>query len=235
MAYTKTTPRLEKQIIDQYLKSNKAHQNCKLFGISTNLYYSVLKRNGIFKENSPLEIVGKKFNRLTVLKYLQKQTKIKGERTYEFLCDCGKKCNIRGKNVTSGITKSCGCYFKEFAGQHAVTHGLSRIGKISPIFKMFRQAKRRARINKIPFTILISDIILPEHCPVFPWIKLKKGTTGPIFTSPSLDRIVPELGYTPNNVKVISHKANTIKSFGTKEEHLAIANYIDKYSKNAIT
>jgi hypothetical protein len=36
--------------------------------------------------------------------------------------------------------------------------------------------------------------------------------------SPSLDRIIPELGYVKGNIMVISHKANTIKSNANIEE-----------------
>jgi hypothetical protein len=234
MAYTKVTPELEKKVIKQYLKSDEAHKNCKLLEISTRTYYLVLKKNKVFKENNPLDMVGKKFNRVKVLKFLPKQTKIKRMRMYRCLCDCGKNFNTRGLPLIYGTTKSCGCWFKEFAGQHTVTHGLTRVGHVSPIATMFINAKRRAKVKGIPFTITISDIILPKYCPVFPWIKIKRGLTGPIHTSPSLDRVIPELGYIPGNVFVISHKANTIKSFGTLKEHLAIAEYIKKNSKNNV-
>ena len=42
-----------------------------------------------------------------------------------------------------------------------------------------------------------------------------KGTSP---ASPSLDQIVPGLGYVKGNVQVISHRANTLKSDGTLEE-----------------
>lgn len=40
--------------------------------------------------------------------------------------------------------------------------------------------------------------------------------------SPSLDRIKPELGYVPGNVRVILHGLNSLKSTGTDEDVVAI-------------
>ena len=40
--------------------------------------------------------------------------------------------------------------------------------------------------------------------------------------SPSLDRIVPELGYVKGNIRVISNRANHLKSDATLEEHRKI-------------
>jgi hypothetical protein len=46
-------------------------------------------------------------------------------------------------------------------------------------------------------------------------------------TSPSLDKINPELGYVPGNVAIISYRANRIKNNGTAEEHRLIADWMD--------
>ena len=54
---------------------------------------------------------------------------------------------------------------------------------------------------------------------------------GGIDNSPSIDRIIPELGYTKGNIQIISHRANnTIKNNGTIEEHEKIIKYIKNYS-----
>ena len=73
--------------------------------------------------------------------------------------------------------------------------------------------QRRTRKSGLPFTIEVTDIIIPQICPVFK-VPLQKNTP----FAPSLDRFIPELGYVPGNVHVISRKANTIKSNATLTE-----------------
>jgi hypothetical protein len=46
--------------------------------------------------------------------------------------------------------------------------------------------------------------------------------------SPSLDRIVPKLGYTVGNVCVISQRANILKRDATPDELYAVANYMTR-------
>ena len=46
---------------------------------------------------------------------------------------------------------------------------------------------------------------------------------GPRDNSPSLDKIVPELGYVPGNITIVSSKANRLKSQQSPEELLAFA------------
>lgn len=75
---------------------------------------------------------------------------------------------------------------------------------------IFNCTKSRAKRNKIPFNIDITDIIIPEFCPVL-GIKLERATGQPSDNSPSLDKLIPELGYIKGNVRIISWRANTLK------------------------
>ena len=59
------------------------------------------------------------------------------------------------------------------------------------------------------------------------------GTMKERDSSPSLDRVVPSLGYIPSNVAVISHLANRIKNTGTAEQHRRIADWMDAQSEAA--
>jgi len=43
--------------------------------------------------------------------------------------------------------------------------------------------------------------------------------------SPSIDRIVPELGYVIDNISIICHRCNRIKNDATWQEHLMISNW----------
>lgn len=89
-------------------------------------------------------------------------------------------------------------------------------------------ARRRAKDKGLVFTITRHDIIIPEFCPVF-GTKLEKGNAQNHDNAPSIDRIVPELGYTKENIRVISNRANTIKNSGTIEEHEKILLYMKSH------
>lgn len=97
----------------------------------------------------------------------------------------------------------------------------------SPHIKMWGKAKQRAKEKGVPFTIKRADVIIPTHCPVLGLRLQTGGGTGKFGeSSPTLDRIIPELGYVPGNVAVISWRANRIKNDGTADELQKIADWI---------
>jgi hypothetical protein len=89
-------------------------------------------------------------------------------------------------------------------------------------------AKQRAKEKNIPFNLLPTDITIPEICPVLGIKLVNRVGKGHGDDSPSLDRINPALGYVKGNIQVISRRANTIKSFGTIEEHEKVIAYIKR-------
>lgn len=94
-----------------------------------------------------------------------------------------------------------------------------------PRQKILSQAKVRAKEEGIPFSITLDDIIIPNKCPVLN-IELKIGNKFNRENSPSLDKIIPKLGYVRGNVCVISHRANRLKGNSTIDEIIAVINYI---------
>jgi hypothetical protein len=97
----------------------------------------------------------------------------------------------------------------------------------NPLQKLIQGAKERARKFNLPFNLTVSDLIMPETCPVL-GIKLEPNIGGKIAApnSPSLDRINPKLGYVKGNVQIISFRANTIKNCGSLEEHQKVIRYM---------
>lgn len=95
--------------------------------------------------------------------------------------------------------------------------------KNNPNYTMYHNAKRRAKDLGIPFTISFKDIKIPDKCPI---LGIEFHEENKFEHKPSLDRVFPEKGYTAENIRVISMRANRIKSDGTAEEHQLIANYI---------
>lgn len=95
-----------------------------------------------------------------------------------------------------------------------------------PERRLFTGAKSRSKKNGLPFSLVLADILpLPIHCPVL-GIPLRKGQYSDDPNSYSLDRVVPELGYVPGNVVVISRRANVLKRDATKTEILLMAKWI---------
>lgn len=76
---------------------------------------------------------------------------------------------------------------------------------------LLKYAKRRAQLYGLPFDLEISDVDVPSVCPVL-GLPLEVGGGSFNDNSPSIDKIVPELGYVKGNVAVISMLANRIKS-----------------------
>lgn len=73
------------------------------------------------------------------------------------------------------------------------------------------QAKWRAKQGGLPFELTLKDISVPDACPVSKErLQINTGR-GPASNSPTLDRLVPELGYVSHNIAVISAEANSTK------------------------
>ena len=79
----------------------------------------------------------------------------------------------------------------------------------------------------IPFALVASDIVIPERCPVLD-IPLMFGAAKNHPNAPSIDRKIPTEGYVPDNIAVISRRANSLKSDCTNAAELyAVARYME--------
>jgi hypothetical protein len=98
-----------------------------------------------------------------------------------------------------------------------------------PGYWLLKNAQYRAKKLGLPFNLDWEDIKIPEFCPVLGIrIVMLEGRKGFSPNSPSIDRIVPVLGYVKTNVRVISNKANCIKRDATLEELEAIVAYVKR-------
>ena len=98
-----------------------------------------------------------------------------------------------------------------------------------PEKSILKRVKHRAKVKDLPFSITEKDIVIPDRCPVFK-TPFKKGTP----QAASLDRIVPDLGYVPGNIQVISTRANRIKNDATPDEIQAVANWLRRLLSAAL-
>ena len=106
----------------------------------------------------------------------------------------------------------------------------------NPIGSLLNSIRHRSNKNNIPFNLEREDIIIPEFCPILEipiFMKpYKEGTFSFCPNSPSVDRIIPSLGYVKGNIQVISMKANIMKSNATLEELITFSKNILKLYDN---
>ena len=98
--------------------------------------------------------------------------------------------------------------------------------KTVPIKEMLRRAKQRCRKSGLDFSIIASDLFIPDTCPLL-GIKIDIYHEN-IGNHPSLDRIDSSLGYTVGNVHVVSWRANMLKNNATAEELINIGTNLQK-------
>jgi len=91
-------------------------------------------------------------------------------------------------------------------------------------------AKARALRAGLPFNLTEEDIVIPEFCPVL-GLRLSHNWrgSGPHDNSPSVDRLVPSLGYVRGNVVVVSWRANRLRSNGSAREFRRIATFYGEF------
>lgn len=97
--------------------------------------------------------------------------------------------------------------------------------------RLLSGARARAKARGLPFNLTPADIIIPLSCPVL-GIPIIVGQGQMSDNSPSLDRVMPQLGYVSGNVLVVSMRANRIKSDATLAELEQVAafyrNHLEK-------
>lgn len=101
------------------------------------------------------------------------------------------------------------------------------------IRSIFNNAKARARKMNIDFNIEIDDIIIPKICPVLNIEILSiPANTKAAHNSASIDRIDNTKGYVKGNIRIISFRANCLKSDATLNEIKMIYNDLLKIEDN---
>ena len=104
--------------------------------------------------------------------------------------------------------------------------------KLQHLKAYYNNAKHRAIRENVPFSLTLQDLIeiATDQCPIlhtpFVWGTSGLGKGKMRLDSPTLDRILPELGYIKGNVAFLSYRANRIKDNGTMQEHYDIADWI---------
>lgn len=134
--------------------------------------------------------------------------------------DCKEcyKAKVRGKNLAR--------YHAKYNGD-TPRRRQAELSQHQYIKTLLAGARTRARKKNVPFDLGVSDIVIPEVCPVL-GLKLERSNKYDKSANPSLDRVIPERGYVKDNVRVISFLANSLKSSASLDQLRALVRYVEE-------
>ena len=94
--------------------------------------------------------------------------------------------------------------------------------------RMLTRIRARAKKKGAFFDLKISDFpTLPTHCPVLGMPLVYLGCDKDEQQYASFDRVDNSLGYTISNIRIISNRANSIKSDASASELRAVLRYVE--------
>jgi hypothetical protein len=96
--------------------------------------YNYIRGDGVRNSN----VIGKKFNRWTILEETDERNQA-GKVLFLVECECGIKRKLPKFGVTSGRSKSCGCYVTDRVTKQNKTHGASK----HPLYPRWKAMNRR--------------------------------------------------------------------------------------------
>jgi hypothetical protein len=111
-----------------------------------------------------------------------------------------------------------------------------RATKRGHLCRFLSSAKERSIKQNVSFDLTLDylESITTDECPVFKTPFVWGQSNGKHPYRPSLDKVVPELGYVRGNVVFISLKANTIKQDITEKELYAVADWLHDKRKEVL-
>lgn len=139
-----------------------------------------------------------------------------GEKLFRSECkECRKKEYKENENFRNDCINRAKLHYQKNKERYKKNRKENYYNNLE--LNLWKNAKLRAEKHNLPFNLEISDIVIPKKCPVLGIDLIANGDKGKR-NSPSLDKIIPSLGYVKGNVIVVSLKANTIKNDATIDE-----------------
>lgn len=148
-----------------------------------------------------IDLTNKRFNRLTVL-HRSSANSTQNKPMWVCKCDCGNITTVRGTDLKSGNTKSCGCLDRESASKRFTTHGYSH----TRLYKIWCGMKDRCyNPNNKRYSdyggrgIFICDEWLHDFVAFKDWAYQNGYDDTAPFGECTIDRANNDDGYTPYN------------------------------------
>ena len=147
-----------------------------------------------------IEMIGRKFHRLTVLKEAERARN--GKVMWLCSCECGNKVVVRGDHLRGGRIKSCGCWSSN-------AYGVSNLDSNSPLVPTYMNMIYRCEDPKhiAYYRYGARGISVCKEWHDFKnfekWAEENNWKPGL-----EVDRIDNDKGYSPTNCRVVSRKLN---------------------------
>ncbi len=166
------------------------------------------KLGSINKSRKRLDLTGKIFHYFTVDSF----NCVKNRKTqWNCTCKCGKKAVVEGRLLTSGNTKSCGCWHKEYLTK-IKTNG--RVTADHNIYCKYRHESKKGNVefnlNNYEFSKIVHSNC--HHCGTEPsrvYSSNKKYHGDKLHNG--IDRVDSSKGYIIGNVVPCCYQCNSMK------------------------
>lgn len=176
---------------------------------------------------------GYRFGRLKVVSLSRVDKRIKngvtiGSRVYwDCVCDCGTRRIVEAYKLSSGHTKSCGCYQSDAARKAKTTHGgAPRTGR-HPLYRVWRGMIERCTYRKHDGWAQYGGRGITVCSRWMDFSNFRADMAASWSPGLSIDRIDPNGGYTPTNCRwattaqqSVNRRNNRIISFMGKSQSL---------------
>lgn len=168
------------------------------------------------KRQSAYELLGQRFEKLTVVEVLPVYISSGGKRTRKLRCkcDCGGEILTRLDTLKSGRSKSCGCISKQRLDEGRYKHGFH----LHPLYKTWTGIKQRCyNVKSTEYRnygargVIMCDEWLQNPAEFIKWATEKgwrKGLEVDKDTIP-LKLGIPSLLYSPEMCSIVTPKENT--------------------------
>lgn len=156
-----------------------------------------------------INLAGKKFGRLLVIKRVEGYFQPSAQRKAMWLCkcDCGKEKIVRSENLKSGNTQSCGCYNRE-----KIIRGFGETTKNNAYVKYISNARTRKilfQLSKNEFLEIVTQNCF--YCGESPSRMEKSMSNNGDFIYNGIDRLNNAEGYIKGNVVASCWRCNQAK------------------------